>query len=140
MRLVQLLACTIYLCWIVVIGVRSGWSLVGQDKVALTAIAIVLSFVVMVCRFVYAAVNGLHKRGLAWHDEVLKPERTAVVTMVVLIASAFVLGGVLGVDPPADDPTVTVLFGLLASGGLISALITNPHEIVKLARKDVASD
>lgn len=100
-----------------------------------TFVILIVSFVVMVWRAIYARKHGLWKRHLSWSVEALKPERTAVVTMgiVILVAVVMVAGGF---DTPSADKNVGVIVALLLTGGLFAALITSPHNLIELAEDE----
>lgn len=100
-----------------------------------TLVILAVSFVVMAWRAVYARHNGLWKTEVSWSAEALKPERTAVVTMgiVVLIAAVGIIGGL---DTPSEDKSVSVLVSLFLTGGLFTALITSPHNLIDLVKAE----
>lgn len=104
-------------------------------QISVTLLAAALTCAVMIGRLIYAWCKGLWhaENGIAWYDESLKPERTTGLSMGFLALAAVIFGPILGIDPPDHDPTLSVILALMSTGGLISALITNPHELIERA-------
>ncbi|AZT99954.1 hypothetical protein CXR29_03890 [Brevibacterium linens] len=100
-----------------------------------TFVILLASAIVMIWRAIYAWKSGLWGRHISWSVEALKPERTAIVTMGIMVVIAAV--GVIGdLNPPAGDKSVDVLVALFLTGGLFAALITSPHSLIELAESD----
>lgn len=129
MRKIQLCACSMYA---VLAGVFF-WIATHPSKQLATFVIIVVSLIVMVWRAIYAHQHGLWKRDISWSEEALKPERTAVVTMGIVIIVAFV-GAAGDFAVPTSDKSVGVLVTLFLTGGLFAALITSPHNLIELAK------
>lgn len=134
MKLLQLLACAGYLAMAI------GYFMIATDPTEQLATLVILavSFFVMASRAVYAWWHGLWKYGVSWAAEALKPERTAVVTLgiVILVAAVGLVGGF---DPPKGDNAVGILVALFLTGGLFAALITSPHNLIELAQRKKTS-
>lgn len=122
---------TVYLLWA---GVVDGvWS-----PVLVTS---ALSLIVMFGRFIWTRDVGFwgktkHNPGgyskavrdrhlVLWAPAFL-PERTAVVSVILL--------GYLAVFRPELSGVVTTVVGLLATGGLLAAVVTSPHGLFELQK------
>lgn len=128
MKELQIVACAVYAA----LAVGFFWIVDHPASQLATIVVLVVSLVVMVWRAIYAWRHGLWERNLSWSAEALKPERTAVVTMGIVLLVVFVsVAG--GFDTPTADKSVGVIVALFLTGGLFAALITSPHNLIELA-------
>lgn len=131
MKILQLCACGAYCAF----AGAFFWVVDEPARQLATFLILLVSAVVMIWRAVYARRHGLWARDLSWSIEALKPERTAIVTMGIIILVATV--GVAGdLDTPTEDKSVGVLVALFLTGGLFTALITSPHNLIELAKDE----
>lgn len=91
----------------------------------------VFSLLTMIARTIWTKHHGLwgkkyswevRKKHLALWAPAFLPERTVAVALVLI--------GYLALAKPENSAVVSTVFGLLITGGLVSAVITSPHNLI----------
>ena len=137
MKALQLSACVSYL----LVG-AAFFVVAAPANILVTLVILIVSFVVMIARAYYARSKGLWAHHYSWSIEAAQPERTAVVTLGLLVLT-IIVATFFGFDTPSNDKSTDVIVTLFLTGGLFTALITSPHTLRELAERhtqDSSSD